>query len=315
MTIQENLNALIDGKQIVVDSVNDKAGTDLTVESRWLDIADAVDSISGGSTPDIVKLRGKNGGYYLFYETKEDVSNPSYLSDLDWTDNTTCYCLFGASGATTGTNIKHAPYFYTSNCTSFSGMFKYAKYLETIPEPFYDASNVTTCYEMFHTSLNNNLSNFGLNKSFEITAPKCTTFASMCSGRFFKKIKVNNTSATTTVGNIAVNDPYLEVLDIYTLDGLTSSQGTASMNKGESLKKFILRTATKVPPLNSAAFGNASKPTAYHFLGIVDATYNPTGAKDGRIYVPDNMVDSFKTATNWSKYADIIVPLSTLQED
>ena len=315
MTIQENLNALIDGKQIVVDSVNDKAGTDLTVESRWLDIANAVDSISGGSLPDIVKLRGKNGGYYLFYETAEDVSNPSYLSDLDWSDNTTCYCLFGASGANTSTNLRHAPYFDTSKCTSFSGMFKNTNYLESIPEPFYDTSNVTTCYEMFYTTVNNNRANFGLNKSFEITAPKCTTFASMCSGRFFKKIKVNNTSVTTSVGNIAVNDPYLEVLDIYTLDGLTSSQGTASMNKGESLKKFILRSATKVPPLNSAAFGSSSKPTAYHFLGIVDATYNPTGAKDGRIYVPDNMVDSFKTATNWSKYADIIVPLSTLVED
>lgn len=315
MSIQDKLNALVDGKQIVVDSVNDKAGTDLTVESRWLDIADAVDSISGGGHPDIVKLRGKNGGYYLFYETKEDVSNPSYLTDLDWSDNTTCYCLFGASSATTGTNLKHAPYFDTSNCTSFSGMFKYTKYLETIPEPFYDTSNVTTCYELFNTSVNNNPSNFGLNKTFEITAPKCTTFANMCAGRFFKKIKINNTSVTTTIGNVAVNDPYLEVLDVYTLDGLTSSQGTASMNKGESLKKFILRTATKVPPLNSAAFGSASKPTAYHFLGIVNDTYNPTGAKDGRIYVPDNMVDSFKTATNWSTYADIIVPLSTLQEE
>ena len=315
MTIQENLNALIDGKQIVVDSVNDKAGTDLTVESRWLDIADAVDSIQGGGYPDIVKLRGEKGGYYLFYETKEDVSNPTFLSDLDWSKNTTCYCLFGASAAANGVNLKHAPYFDTSNCTSFSGMFKYTRYLETIPEPFYDASNVTTCFELFNTTANNNPSNFGLNKTFEITAPKCTTFANMCAGRFFKKIKVNNTSATTTVGNIAVNDPYLEVLDIYTLDGLTSSQGTAAMNKGESLKKFILRSATKVPPLNSAAFGSASKPTAYHFLGIVDATYNPTGAKDGRIYVPDNMVDSFKTATNWSTYADIIVPLSTLQEE
>jgi hypothetical protein len=315
MTIQENLNTLIDGKQTVVDSVNDKAGTDLTVESRWLDIANAVDSISGGSGPDIVKLRGRNGGYYLFYETTEDISNPSYLSNCDWSENTTCYCLFGATVAQAGTNIKHAPYFDTTNCTSFGAMFKYARYLETVPEPFYDASNVTTCYEMFHTSVNNNLSNFGLNKTFEITAPKCTSFGSMCSGRFFKKIKVNNTSATTTVGNIAINDPYLEVLDIYTLDGLTNSQGTASMNKGESLKKFILRSATKVPPLNSAAFGSASTPTAYHFLGIVNETYNPTGAKDGRIYVPDNMVDSFKTATNWSKYADIIVPLSTLQED
>ena len=52
----------------------------------------------------------------------------------------------------------------------------------------------------------------------------------------------------------------------------------------------------------------------YHFTGEVSANYNPNGLKDGRIYVPDDKVDALKTATNWSTYADIIVPLSTLQE-
>ena len=63
------------------------------------------------------------------------------------------------------------------------------------------------------------------------------------------------------------------------------------------------------PALYSNAFNNC-----YHFTGTTNATYNPQGLKDGRIYVPDDKVDELKTATNWSVYADIIVPLSTLVE-
>ena len=64
-----------------------------------------------------------------------------------------------------------------------------------------------------------------------------------------------------------------------------------------------------IPALYSSAFNNC-----YHFTGTTDVTYNPQGLKDGRIYVPDDKVDALKTATNWSVYSDIIVPLSTLVE-
>ena len=64
-----------------------------------------------------------------------------------------------------------------------------------------------------------------------------------------------------------------------------------------------------LPVLNSNAFNNC-----YHFSGTTDATYNPQGLKDGRIYVPDDKVDELKQAPNWSVYTDIIVPLSTLVE-
>ena len=64
-----------------------------------------------------------------------------------------------------------------------------------------------------------------------------------------------------------------------------------------------------IPVLSSSAFNNC-----YHFTGTTDADYNPQGLKDGRIYVPDDKVEELKVATNWSVYADIIVPLSTLVE-
>ena len=77
----------------------------------------------------------------------------------------------------------------------------------------------------------------------------------------------------------------------------------------KSLTKLIIRNMPTIPTLESNAFDYC-----YHFTGTTSSTYNPQGLKDGRIYVPDDKVDALKTATNWSTYADIIVPLSTLVE-
>ena len=76
-----------------------------------------------------------------------------------------------------------------------------------------------------------------------------------------------------------------------------------------SLTKLIIRNMTTIPNLSSDAFDGC-----YHFTGTTNSTYNPQGLKDGRIYVPDNMVNQLKQAANWKKYANIIVPLSTLVE-
>ena len=65
-----------------------------------------------------------------------------------------------------------------------------------------------------------------------------------------------------------------------------------------SLTTIILRNTTLCRLANVNAFQNC-----YHFYGTADATYNPNGLKDGYIYVPASLVDSYKTATNWSTFA------------
>ena len=75
------------------------------------------------------------------------------------------------------------------------------------------------------------------------------------------------------------------------------------------LTKVIIGTnLTTVATLaNTNAFNKC-----YHILGTTNSTYNPTGAKDGYIYVPDNLVSSYKSATNWSTYASQIKGISEL---
>lgn len=65
-----------------------------------------------------------------------------------------------------------------------------------------------------------------------------------------------------------------------------------------SLTAVIIRSETLCTLSNTNAFQSCT-----HFLGTVSSAYNPDGLKDGYIYVPSALIESYKTATNWSTYA------------
>ena len=65
-----------------------------------------------------------------------------------------------------------------------------------------------------------------------------------------------------------------------------------------SLIAIILRSTTLCRLVNTNAFQNCC-----HLYGTVDSTYNPNGETDCYIYVPADLVDSYKTASNWSTFA------------
>ena len=112
------------------------------------------------------------------------------------------------------------------------------------------------------------------------------------------------------MGYVFQNCYALQTIDITSMDKITSTTNSALFASGcSSLTKLIIRTMTKIPSLNTNSFNSC-----YHFTGTAESKYNPDGLKDGRIYVPDDKVEELKQATNWSAYADIIVPLSTLEE-
>lgn len=68
----------------------------------------------------------------------------------------------------------------------------------------------------------------------------------------------------------------------------------------KSLYAVILRKTKKPTTCQSSNCFNG----CVHFLGTVDATYNPTGLKDGYIYVPRALIEDYKVATNWVTFAD-----------
>ncbi len=79
--------------------------------------------------------------------------------------------------------------------------------------------------------------------------------------------------------------------------GNISSFGSSVFKGCSNLKKIVLGNTTSVPTLQDT----------YVFQNT------PFASKTGYIYVPDELVDSYKSATNWSTYADQIKPISELE--
>lgn len=116
-----------------------------------------------------------------------------------------------------------------------------------------------------------------------------------------------------------VNIPIAYQLNNYAFDGCNQLQkidtravsiSTNPFNNCFSLKAVIIRQDAAVCSLGGTAFS-----TCYHFTGTSHSTYNPNGDKDGYVYVPRSRVDEYKSATNWSTYADQIRALEDYTVD
>lgn len=81
---------------------------------------------------------------------------------------------------------------------------------------------------------------------------------------------------------------------IHDLPCVTQIQGGAFI-ENLSLRAVVLRNETVVTLANVSAFSICP-----HYQGTVDATYNPEGLFDGYVYVPRALIESYKTATNWT---------------
>ena len=178
--------------------------------------------------------------------------------------------------------------FYNYKGTSIDGLISYD-----------DTENVNKMNEMFHNC--SNLTTMPLFNTTKVTSMEKMFY--QCSSLINVKINMGLVSSTYSM--------FYQCSNLKTIDITQSCSRFDNWFATDcySLTKFIIRNMTTIPPIGANSFNNC-----YHFTGTTNATYNPNGLKDGRIYVPDEKVDALKTATNWSVYADIIVPLSTLVE-
>lgn len=79
---------------------------------------------------------------------------------------------------------------------------------------------------------------------------------------------------------------------------LVTSIASAGLYQNINLVAVILRSETMCTLAATNVFDNCC-----HIVGTTLYGANPDKLKDGFIYVPRALVDSYKTATNWSKYA------------
>ena len=100
--------------------------------------------------------------------------------------------------------------------------------------------------------------------------------------------------AVTRLGNYSLRD--CTALTEARFDSMTTISTQVFLNCS-ALGKLILGSSTLCELTNANAFQSSA---------IANGT--------GYVYVPDDLVDSYKTATNWVNYADQIKPISELEE-
>lgn len=130
-----------------------------------------------------------------------------------------------------------------------------------------------------------------------VNLPKVTAVAQYAfnTSQYIKEVRFDKATSTgnrSFVANYRLEKAILPSLK--SMAGLTFYQCY-------SLKAVILASETMCTLGNKDAFNQC-----YHILGTVNGTWNPNGDKDGYIYVPAALVDTYKAATNWSTYADQI---------
>ena len=306
-TTAQKLNKILETKEAIRTAINNKGGT-LTTTDTFASYPSAIDNLPSGGDPLKEFLDETKSASYLF-------SGRTYNSGeySVWYYDLTYERL-----------QKLLKYETTSSVTNINGMFYYCKKLTEIP--LIDTSQVTLMNYTFYSC--ENLINFPQLDTSKVTGmlymfygcKKLTTISQLdtsnarslsntfagCSS--LETISQLNTSKVSNMYNTFQSCYKLRKIDITHMNkSIGDTWGLA--NNCYSLTKFIIRNMNSIPQINKNAFNGC-----YHFTGTTDATYNPQGLKDGRIYVPDDKVDALKTATNWSTYADIIVPLSTLVE-
>ena len=123
----------------------------------------------------------------------------------------------------------------------------------------------------------------------EVVFPKLSEIGSNVFSNCSALKKVKCDKATAIQYGAFTKCTTLEVIDI--LGGRQIAMfANGTIN---SLKSFVIREAARVTPLSSGIFGFSDTTT---------------------IYVADNLVEEYKVATNWSRYADKIKPLSEYVE-
>ena len=120
---------------------------------------------------------------------------------------------------------------------------------------------------------------------------------SRCSQLITLDLSSFDTSNVTNMRSMFSFCSHLEELDLSSFDTTEVTENREMFYGCSSLAKIVINNQNIFKLTNASAFTNT-----------------PIANGTGYVYVPDNLVESYKTATNWSTYANQIKPISELEE-
>lgn len=338
MSIENKLQKLIDGKQYVIDKVNAKSGSNLTITSKWQDIGDSVENITSGGGNSIEGVIEITNGLEINRDNNELVikgqNNTIKLADngsviaenLTASNIVKDVNILGVTGTFEGggsgtdyltMRLNGTTYEYSnSDITEIPQYaFYYDKSLKSIDTPnvvkvgeraFYMCQKVESINLPNLTTAGSYVF-FRCEKAETINVPNMTSigYQGLYGCDLVKHLNLPKVTSTSEQG----------CYGCYNLESIRFlsniySFGSSHFANCYSLKALIIGGSTMTNIFNTNTFNNC-----YHLLGTVNETYNPNGDKDCFIYVHDNLLEKYKSATNWATYADQIKPISELPQE
>jgi hypothetical protein len=247
-----------------------------------------------GKTHAFVRLTVASGKDVSLYLNKTDTSTLS----IDWGDNITTTHTNNGNFNTSHTYSDYGDYEIKIWISSGSGEYGFAN--GDLNSIFVGGSLQIQRDMLMYLFIGNNVSSIG-------------TYAfAYC----YSLTSINLPANLSSIGIFAFRGCYS--LTSINLPANLSSIGNSAFNSCYSLTSINL-------PANLSSIGNSAFISCYSILKYVfNRTTPPTLANTNafsninsicKIYVPDESVDAYKSATNWITYADYIYPISEMEGD
>ena len=144
-----------------------------------------------------------------------------------------------------------------------------------------------------------------------VDLPKCTSISgfkgctSLTTVNFLECTTIGNSAFSSCTSLTTVNLPECTSIGDYAFSNCTNLT-TIDLPKCTSIERYAFNSCTS---LTTIILSNNQVATLKNISAFNNSA---TENGSGYIYVPDNLVDSYKSDTNWSNYANRIKPLSEL---
>ena len=302
----EYLQQLQTDKQNLVDNLVTK-GVNATNDETFTELVPKVLDISSGG--DVVITDAS----HLFY----DGARTDYLEEIlnACRDVTSCAYMFYNCTDLISIDLSN---FDTSNVSTMSNMFRLCRGITSIKFSSKDTPFLNNISYMFSNCADlENVILGGINTS---KVKDMRNVFNACSNLTEVDLSTFDTSSVTRMDNMFSSCSKLIEIDLSNFDTSNVTNMANMFNSASALTKANISgfTSTRLTT-NTYMFYNTKltaliidNPNLFKMTATSMLQNTPIASGTGYIYVPDDMVETYKSATNWSTYADQIKGMSEL---
>lgn len=276
--VGQQIARITNAKRALADYLKDN--TDLATEN--MSINELVEAI--------LALIGQKGAYNIVQNLLDDGNSELVITDASGSNANELDSLITReiSGVYINDRITKVGHYGFGGCTNLISV-DLPNVVTVGDSGFYNCKLLKSVNLPKVTSIGNN--GFNSTGLESISLPSCTTLGS---SSFFatQQLVLAILPLVTSISGFCFNHSSVQKIDT---SSLTSIKNSAFYNT-KQLDTLILRNSSVCALENVNAFQDAK-----------------IAAGTGYIYVPDNLVDSYKTATNWVTFANQIKPISELE--